>query len=59
MHIEGEIEWVKLANADMREASLVVDGQIVLSVAVAYGFRNIQNLVEASSSRNQSITSLK
>ena len=47
VHIEGEIEWVKLRNADMREASLVVDGQIVLSVAVAYGFRNIQNLVRS------------
>jgi iron only hydrogenase large subunit-like protein len=47
VHIEGEIEWVKLRNADMREASLVVDGRVLLSVAVAYGFRNIQNLVRS------------
>jgi len=43
----GEIEWVTLRNADMREATLVVNGVVVLRVAVAYGFRNIQNLVRS------------
>lgn len=45
--VVGEIEWVKLRNADMREATLSVNGKVVLRVAVAYGFRNIQNLIRS------------
>jgi iron only hydrogenase large subunit-like protein len=45
--VVGEIEWVKLRNADMREAMLSVNGEVVLRVAVAYGFRNIQNLIRS------------
>jgi iron only hydrogenase large subunit-like protein len=43
----GDIEWVKLRNADMREAVLTVNGDVVLRIAVAYGFRNIQNMVRS------------
>ena len=42
-----DIEWVKLRNSDMREAVLSVNGNVVLRVAVAYGFRNIQNMVRS------------
>jgi len=45
--VVGEIEWVKLRNADMREAMLSVNGEVVLRVAVAYGLRNIQNLIRS------------
>ena len=45
--ITGEIDWVKMRNADMREATLTINGEAVLRVAVAYGFRNIQNLVRS------------
>jgi hypothetical protein len=38
---------VKVKNSDHREATLVVDGQIVLRACLTYGFRNIQNLVRA------------
>lgn len=33
-------------NADFREVTLEVNGEIVLRFALAYGFRNIQNLVQ-------------
>lgn len=33
-------------NADFREVTLEVDGEAVLRFATAYGFRNIQNLVQ-------------
>jgi iron only hydrogenase large subunit-like protein len=41
----GAVEYKAGRNPDIREASLVVDGKVVLSVGVANGFRNIQNIV--------------
>ncbi|CAI5971717.1 unnamed protein product [Closterium sp. NIES-65] len=41
----GPLEWQAVRNADMRECSVAVDGQPVLRVACAYGFRNIQNVL--------------
>lgn len=35
-----------LRNVDFREVTLEVDGEPVLRFALAYGFRNIQNLVQ-------------
>lgn len=43
--VHGVIEWVPMRNQDMREATLTINNEVVLRVAVAYGFRNIQNLV--------------
>lgn len=40
-----QIEWTPGKNSDIHEASIQVDGKVVLSVARAYGFRNIQNLI--------------
>ncbi|XP_038066334.1 cytosolic Fe-S cluster assembly factor narfl-like [Patiria miniata] len=40
------IEYKTLKNKDFREATLEVDGEIKLKFALAYGFRNIQNLVQ-------------
>ncbi len=33
-------------NKDFKEATLEVDGEVKLKFALAYGFRNIQNLIE-------------
>ncbi|CAI5479008.1 unnamed protein product [Closterium sp. Yama58-4] len=41
----GPLEWQAVRNADMRECSVAVEGQPVLRVACAYGFRNIQNVL--------------
>lgn len=38
-------------NLDMKEATLEVDGVIVLRFAIANGFRNIQNLVQKLKSK--------
>lgn len=40
------IEYRVLRNKDFRECSVEVDGKVVLKFAAAYGFRNIQNLVQ-------------
>lgn len=41
-----ELEYKIMKNKDFREVSLEVDGVTVLRFALAYGFRNIQNLVQ-------------
>lgn len=41
-----EVEYKTLRNKDFQELHLMVDGKIVLNFALAYGFRNIQNLVQ-------------
>ncbi|XP_068710681.1 probable cytosolic Fe-S cluster assembly factor v1g210509 [Montipora foliosa] len=41
-----EITYKTLRNKDFKEVTLQVDGEDVLKFAVAYGFRNIQNLVQ-------------
>lgn len=41
-----ELQWKVLRNNDFREVTLEVNGETVLRFALAYGFRNIQNLVQ-------------
>ncbi|CAH2307409.1 cytosolic Fe-S cluster assembly factor NARFL [Pelobates cultripes] len=40
------IMYKPLKNKDFQEVTLEKDGQVVLQFALAYGFRNIQNLVQ-------------
>lgn len=40
------VELKTLRNKDFKELHLMVDGKAVLNFALAYGFRNIQNLVQ-------------
>lgn len=42
----GPLTYVQGRNADYREVSLEVGGQTVLRFAVAYGFRNIQAVIQ-------------
>lgn len=42
----SDIKYKTLRNKDFKEVTLQVDGQDVLKFAAAYGFRNIQNLVQ-------------
>ena len=35
-----------LRNQDLKEVSVEVDGEVKLKFALAYGFRNIQNIVQ-------------
>ena len=51
-------DFVKVKNADHREATLVVDGQVVLRASLTYGFRNIQNLVRPPRARLCAVFSL-
>lgn len=41
-----DLQWKILRNNDLREVNLEVNGETVLRFALAYGFRNIQNLVQ-------------
>ncbi|XP_029433424.1 cytosolic iron-sulfur assembly component 3 [Rhinatrema bivittatum] len=41
-----EIQYKPLKNKDFQEVTLEQDGKILLQFALAYGFRNIQNLVQ-------------
>ena len=41
-----DIKYETLKNQDFKEASLVIDGETKLKFAIAYGFRNIQNIVQ-------------
>lgn len=41
-----QIIFAPVKNNDIREASLEIDGQTVISVAIINGFKNIQNLVQ-------------
>ncbi|XP_046953884.1 cytosolic iron-sulfur assembly component 3 isoform X1 [Lynx rufus] len=45
IHVD-EITYRPLRNKDFQEVTLEKEGQIVLHFAAAYGFRNIQNLVQ-------------
>lgn len=40
-----KLEWKKQRNVDFQELFLEISGKKVLSFALAYGFRNIQNIV--------------
>lgn len=39
------LQWTRGRNSDLFEATLTVGGQVVLRVARAYGFRNIQGVL--------------
>ena len=41
-----EIKYETLKNQDFKETNLVIDGETKLKFAIAYGFRNIQNIVQ-------------
>ena len=43
--VDEPLDWKVGRNADIREVSLVVDGEERLRFCQAYGFRNIQNIV--------------
>nr|BAC31620.1 unnamed protein product [Mus musculus] len=42
----AEVTYQPLRNKDFQEVTLEREGQVLLRFAVAYGFRNIQNLVQ-------------
>jgi len=44
--LDFDYKTVRRNNNDFREVKLEIEGQTVLSFAIAYGFRNIQNLVQ-------------
>ncbi|XP_068125532.1 cytosolic iron-sulfur assembly component 3 isoform X1 [Hyperolius riggenbachi] len=41
-----EVKYKPLKNKDFQEVTLEKDGEVLLHFALAYGFRNIQNLVQ-------------
>ncbi|XP_075686699.1 cytosolic iron-sulfur assembly component 3 [Rhinoderma darwinii] len=45
LHVD-EIKYKPLKNKDFQEVTLEKDGEVLLQFALAYGFRNIQNLVQ-------------
>ncbi|MEE6497901.1 hypothetical protein FKM82_002924 [Ascaphus truei] len=45
VHVD-EITYKPLKNKDFQEVTLEKDGKVLLQFALAYGFRNIQNLVQ-------------
>lgn len=42
----GDLNYKTVRNQDWKEFSLEVDGKTLLTFVAAYGFRNIQNLVQ-------------
>jgi len=42
----GSVTFQQVKNSDMREATVERDGEVLLRIAIANGFRNIQNLVQ-------------
>ncbi len=42
----SDLKYIKLRNDDFKELNLVINGETRLKFAFAYGFRNIQNLVQ-------------
>lgn len=41
-----DIKYETLKNQDFKETNLVINGELKLKFAIAYGFRNIQNIVQ-------------
>lgn len=41
-----KIEYKQLRNTDFKEVNLEINGEVKLRFALAYGFRNIQNIVQ-------------
>ena len=46
------IVYKQLKNSDFREMSLEIEGEVKLRFAIAYGFRNIQNIVQKIKKNN-------
>ncbi|KEP65143.1 UNVERIFIED_CONTAM: iron only hydrogenase large subunit, c-terminal domain-containing protein [Hammondia hammondi] len=44
--VEGPLQFTQGRNEDYKEVTLVVDGEEKLRFAIAYGFRNIRNVVQ-------------
>lgn len=42
----NEIVYKTLRNQDYKEVNLEIDGEVKLKFCAAYGFRNIQNIVQ-------------
>ena len=49
---EEEIVYKQLKNTDFKEVNLVINNQVKLKFALAYGFRNIQNIVQKLKKHN-------
>lgn len=47
-----DIVYKQLRNSDFKEMNLEIDGQVKLKFALAYGFRNIQNIVQKIKKNN-------
>jgi iron only hydrogenase large subunit-like protein len=47
-----KIVYKTLRNQDFKEANLEIDGQVKLRFCLAYGFRNIQNIVQKMKKNN-------
>ncbi|KAG8647514.1 hypothetical protein MANES_09G081692v8 [Manihot esculenta] len=45
IEIRGPLAFKTIRNADFREVTLEVAGQVVLKFALCYGFQNLQNIV--------------
>jgi iron only hydrogenase large subunit-like protein len=48
----NDIVYKQLRNVDFKEVNLEIDGQVKLRFALAYGFRNIQNVVQKMKKNN-------
>ncbi|CBZ51969.1 iron only hydrogenase large subunit, C-terminal domain-containing protein [Neospora caninum Liverpool] len=46
VRVEGPLQFTHGRNEDYKEVALVVDGEEKLRFAIAYGFRNIRNVVQ-------------
>ncbi|CAH1772305.1 unnamed protein product [Owenia fusiformis] len=45
-HTTGDLKYKTMRNNDFKEVTLEIDGKVELKFAIAYGFRNIQNIVQ-------------
>ncbi len=48
----NDIVYTQLKNTDFKEVNLIIDGECKLKFAMAYGFRNIQNIVQKLKKNN-------
>lgn len=49
---QSDIVYKQLKNSDFKEVCLVINGETKLKFAIAYGFRNIQNIVQKLKKKN-------
>lgn len=47
-----QIVYKQLRNSDFKEVNLEINGEVKLRFAIAYGFRNIQNIVQKIKKKN-------